>query len=390
MNTPKRQRVEGNVHAVETTPLREVTLEQDEPPMEQKELLIGDSTTTESLPQEEDSGIRGGIETTPKRPRGLSLHVRQCADEDSGDTASDLRANQQDTLVNDTVMNPNVSDASSLSLLENLQQNLVSDETSAGFLARMQSIVANKFQKLMASILYDSAGRALLEIKHQVVHYHPPAGFIHHVRMVITPTCTGYSYSLQVLFETIQTGVITSEDDFTMLCTFEMSYKFYKFCPGLGYKEYHEQYHDVIRYHSAQVHVTELPFQRVDSNNCLKWYKQSHNATMEEKHADEVKCISCKKLIHDLERQKERIESQSPERKVKRQAANSNYPVKYLSPNSVKLRKKNTQTERSSHKALLARYAKTDITLDDAQHDEMCKIRNEVDKNTKHLETIYE
>ena len=33
-----------------TMPLREVALEQDEPP-EQKELLIGDSTTTESLPQ---------------------------------------------------------------------------------------------------------------------------------------------------------------------------------------------------------------------------------------------------------------------------------------------------------------------------------------------------
>ena len=50
MNTSKRQRVEGNVHAVETTPLREVALEQDEPPLEQKGLLIGDSTTTESLP----------------------------------------------------------------------------------------------------------------------------------------------------------------------------------------------------------------------------------------------------------------------------------------------------------------------------------------------------
>jgi len=185
-------------------------------------------------------------------------------------------------------MNPSVNDASSLSLQENSQQNLVSDETRAGFLAHMQSIVANKFQKLMASILYNSAGLALLEINHQVVHYHPPAGFVHRVRMLITPTCTGYSYSLQVLFETIQTGVITTEDDFTMLCTFEMSYKFYKFCPGIGYEEYHEQYYNVIWFHSAQAHVTELPFQRVDSKNCLKWYKQSHNATMEEKHADEV------------------------------------------------------------------------------------------------------
>jgi len=163
MNTPKQPRVEGNVHAIKTTAPREVALEQDEQP-EQKELLIGDSATTESLPQEEDSGIQSGIETTPKRPRGPSLHVRLCADEDSSDAARDLRANQQNTLVNDTVMNPSVNDASCLSLQENPQQNLVSDETRVGFLARMQSIVANKFRKLMASILYDSAGRALLEI----------------------------------------------------------------------------------------------------------------------------------------------------------------------------------------------------------------------------------
>jgi len=54
----------------------------------------------------------GGIETTPKRPRGPNLHVRLCADEDSSDTASDFRANQQNTLVNDTVMNPGVNDVS--------------------------------------------------------------------------------------------------------------------------------------------------------------------------------------------------------------------------------------------------------------------------------------
>ena len=119
------------------------------------------------------------------------MHTRLCAEKESGDTARDVGAN---TLVNGTVMNPSVNDASSISLRENSQQNLMSVETCAGFLAHMQSIVAHKFHKLMASIFYDSAGRALLEIKHQEVHYHPPAGFVHRIRMVITPTCTGYSY----------------------------------------------------------------------------------------------------------------------------------------------------------------------------------------------------
>jgi len=41
-----------------------------------------------------------------------------------------------------------------------------------------------------------------------------------------------------------------------------------------------------------------------------------------------------------------------------------------LSPASVKQRKKNVQAERSKDKALLAKYAKFDATLDDSQHNE--------------------
>ena len=48
------------------------------------------------------------------------------------------------------------------------------------------------------------------------------------------------------------------------------------------------------------------------------------------------------------------------------------------SPASVKGRKKNAQAERSKDKALLAKYAKFDVTLDDSQHNEMCKITAEL------------
>ena len=195
--TPKRPRVEGFVRAIETTPPLEVAPEQEEP-LEQeghsgmettpkwprvKGFVRAIETTPplEVAPEQEEpleQEGHSGMETTPKRPRGPSLHARLCGEKESGDTARDVGAN---TLVNGTVMNPSVNDVSSVSLRENSQQNLMSVETCGGFLAHMQSIVAHKFHKLMASILYDSAGRALLEIKHQEVHYHPPAGFVHRI-----------------------------------------------------------------------------------------------------------------------------------------------------------------------------------------------------------------
>ena len=47
------------------------------------------------------------------------------------------------------------------------------------------------------------------------------------------------------------------------------------------------------------------------------------------------------------------------------------------------------QTERSKDKALLSKYSKLDITLDDSQHDEMRKIVTELeDKHTDQLEQV--
>jgi len=61
-----------------------------------------------------------------------------------------------------------------------------------------------------------------------------------------------------------------------------------------------------------------------------------------------------------------------------------------LSLTSIKERKKNAQAERSKDKAFLAKYAKFDITLDDSQHNEMCKITTELDKKHRNqLEAVY-
>ena len=61
-----------------------------------------------------------------------------------------------------------------------------------------------------------------------------------------------------------------------------------------------------------------------------------------------------------------------------------------MSPASAKKWKENAQAERSKHKALLAKFAKLNITLDDSQHDEMCRITAELENNHKdQLEDIF-
>ena len=301
MDAPKRPRVQNREDNPTETENRDAVMTEVTEPVEPAARRFGglvqpNSTgiTTDSLsltlPQENVEN--SGMVMTPKRPR---LQTRCCEKENIED-------GHGIATTADSVMHTSVGlGINRESSVENSQQSLVSVEVRTGFLARMQAMVTDNYKRLVATILYDSTARALLEIKHQVVHYHHPTGFIHRVRLIIAPTSTGYTYDLQVLFATIQTGEITSEDDLANLCTFEMNYKHYKFCPGIGYEEYHQRFYSVIRYNHEQVNVTKAPFQRVDSRKCVLWFKLAHNASKEEKILDEVKCTMCKKLILDLE-----------------------------------------------------------------------------------------
>ena len=75
----------------------------------------------------------------------------------------------------------------------------------------------------------------------------------------------------------------------------------YKFCPGLNPQQYETEYYTFIRFHIKSVRRTELPFARVDSVNCLLWFKLALNATTSEKAYAEVRCRHCKRLVLDLE-----------------------------------------------------------------------------------------
>jgi len=146
------------------------------------------------------------------------------------------------------------------------------------------------------------------------MYYCPPAGYVYHVRLVVTCEDEEYHYDKQVLFNTIDNGNFNSNEEFIFLCSSLLDSNGYVFCPGIDYVEYMQTYYSVIRFHSKQVSIMEASFQRVNAKGCLWWFKLPKNATVEEKGTDEVRCSFCKRLRSDLEHQKRRSSLVSPGR----------------------------------------------------------------------------
>lgn len=131
-----------------------------------------------------------------------------------------------------------------------------------------------------------------------------------------------------------KSGILVSSEDLITVRLKIFAKSEYKFCPGVNPKQYETEYYVVIQFHIKSVRRTEFPFARVDSVNCLLWFKLAPNATASEKASAEVRCKHCKRLVLDLECQKKRSVSESPSRKVKRQSASSKARLSYMSPAS--------------------------------------------------------
>lgn len=191
------------------------------------------------------------------------------------------------------------------------------------------------------------------------------------------------------MFSSINSGEIKTDEDLFQVCEMLLRSNSFVFCPGIGYDAYFNDFYPVIRFHCKPVNFMKCPVKRVDSKSCIRWYKLPKNATREEQASNEVLCGACKRLISVLKHQKSKSSLVSPAKRMKRQAPNSNYPLKFLSPTSVQKRKAKTQQERSKALVFMNKYSKLDVTLDDTQHDEMCQLVGEVDKHSDHLEEVY-
>ena len=192
----------------------------------------------------------------------------------------------------------------------------------------------------------DCQGTKVLIVSQRKLRECPPAGPTSLARLTVDDN---HEYMLQVLLHTIKSGKLESVDHFLKLCNKISDYSTYKFCPGFDYNSYMENYHEKIRYHPSQVQIT-TPFKRVQSSCCTMWHKLPKNATKAQKSSLSVLCGACKRLRGQLDRTLQHCTSYSPRRKIKRQQPSSNFPLKYMSPASLKKRKSNTQQERNKDK----------------------------------------
>jgi len=80
-------------------------------------------------------------------------------------------------------------------------------------LTHFQEIASKKFPDLAATILFDPNGITLLQVTHMLVHNHTPAGYVHRVRVILSPVANGYHYDLQAVFTSVENGVILNDQD---------------------------------------------------------------------------------------------------------------------------------------------------------------------------------
>lgn len=231
--------------------------------------------------------------------------------------------------------------------------------------------LAETFEDLVSCICSSSSSASeYLVIYQRSLHDHPPAGLISRVRILVSQNG---GYELQVLLQTIKTGTIDSEEALHDLVTVICGSSLYKFCPGLNFKVYEEQYANILRYDSKSVKLIKEPYARAQSYQCQLWHKLAKNASIFEKDEKEVLCQPCKKMRSHLDQRVRESEKATPAMKSARLEVSSKCPMTTLSPASQKKRKGKLLKERSQ---LKRRMEHMEITLDDDQSDEMTSIVN--------------
>ena len=187
----------------------------------------------------------------------------------------------------------------------------------------------------------------------------------------------------------VEKGNVTTPDEFKVLCEKLIDPRM-KYCPGFQLQQY-EEYKEIIRYDMKSVKLTDTPVKRIASAKCLLWFPLGKRGVKKEKlEESEVLCSPCVRLLGYLRSTAQRLSLVPPEDKVKHQQAGSFFPMKYLSPESLKRRKTNIKCTQLKERKMLNKYVPEDITLDDHQHAEMCQIQSSIDSiASNELESVF-
>ncbi|XP_065886636.1 uncharacterized protein [Dysidea avara] len=92
--------------------------------------------------------------------------------------------------------------------------------------------------------------KVILEVTPKRMHHVSGSGLISVARITFNQVePSGFTYDLQVLFSSIETGSVANLDEFMSVCSKLSTDAQYKFCPGLNEKFYYDTFFATIRYH---------------------------------------------------------------------------------------------------------------------------------------------
>lgn len=173
----------------------------------------------------------------------------------------------------------------------------------------------------------------------------------------------------------MEEGEVSTMEEIKTVCE-KLANPQMKFCPGIPFEDY-QSFKEVIKYDKKGVCITEEPFRRVSSNKCRLWFLlPSKGYSKEIKNSSAVICRECVRLRGLLQADVRRLSKVTPEERVQHEQADSFYPMKYLSPESLKRRKMNIKHAQLKKKRMIKRYVPKDRILADEQLTEMCQIQS--------------
>ena len=236
----------------------------------------------------------------------------------------------------------------------------------------------------------DFNGDQCLLISHKKLYNHLPFGMTSRCRISITSA----EYVVHVLMREVERGTLSHSSCVKvvdMLCMkYSTTSQIGKFCPGLSPVEY-DDYKDKIRFDLKSVRITQEPFHRIDSRNCLMWTELGRTTSSERREASEVLCRNCTKLRCNLDHQVRRTVEQGPSKKIKQQGPSSHARLSFMSPNSQSKRMTNKRIERGKDKRKLNRFTHTDLMVDNEQNEQLSAIVSTIARDhSLELERVFD
>ena len=158
----------------------------------------------------------------------------------------------------------------------------------------------------------------------------------------------------------------------------------YTVCPGIP------NFPAEVHFQPKKYREWKSPFVHRYSQECKFWHVPSHRKRSPEDPLYDS-CPSCKLLWHDLDALAKRAHITSPSTRAKWQLPSSRRALKYLSPHSLQLQRKQARLDRKAMMKSLKHYRKYDVTMHDDQNSELLKLVSSIsDIGKDELEKVLE